>query len=351
MAKASVAHDAHVAEPEAQNTFLTLNGFESKHYPVLTLPPEIVSEIFLRCIPPYPLYPPFAGPGSPTILTHICRQWREIALSTPHLWRAIAFPGSAMRMPLDDPLLSDLLSRSGSCRLALKLIAIPSESQWAVMGAHCARLEFLKYMVMTTTIYPPYGVGTPMPHLRELNIWLDEDLDSDGAKIAWELPLLHSAILNDFAAQCLILPWAQLTVLGLVRVYLSECTPVLKQTPNLEVCELELYFDLEVGNLSSVTLPRLKALVFKAPNSNVPSTAEHVREVLWVFITPALRILRIPERFLGPTPQSSLASFMTDSGCSSLQTVCITGFRKRVPSTLYQEALPRTVAVSFEDMP
>ncbi|KAJ6504124.1 hypothetical protein C8R47DRAFT_177927 [Mycena vitilis] len=56
-----------------------------------TLPNEITSEIFLHFLPVYPRCPPLTGNLSPTCLTHICRRWREIALTTPALWRAMPF--------------------------------------------------------------------------------------------------------------------------------------------------------------------------------------------------------------------------------------------------------------------
>ncbi|KAJ6481847.1 hypothetical protein C8R45DRAFT_313381 [Mycena sanguinolenta] len=62
-----------------------------KYYPVLTLPNEIISEIFLHFLPAYPAYPPLFGTPSPTSLTQICRKWRGLALATPGLWRAIEF--------------------------------------------------------------------------------------------------------------------------------------------------------------------------------------------------------------------------------------------------------------------
>ncbi|KAJ6478068.1 hypothetical protein C8R47DRAFT_1323142 [Mycena vitilis] len=62
-------------------------------YPVLTLPNEIVSEIFFHFLPVYPLCPPFVGTLSPTTLTHICRRWREIALAASVLWSALSFSG------------------------------------------------------------------------------------------------------------------------------------------------------------------------------------------------------------------------------------------------------------------
>ncbi|KAJ7174098.1 hypothetical protein C8R43DRAFT_635436 [Mycena crocata] len=57
-------------------------------YPVLSLPTEITPEIFLQLIPLYPDCPPLTGSLSPSLLTHICRQWRNIALDRPILWRA-----------------------------------------------------------------------------------------------------------------------------------------------------------------------------------------------------------------------------------------------------------------------
>ncbi|KAJ7186622.1 hypothetical protein C8R46DRAFT_879741 [Mycena filopes] len=60
-------------------------------YPVLTLPVDIVSEIFTQFLPAYPLCPPLIGFSSPTLMTYICRLWREIALSTPTLWRRSAY--------------------------------------------------------------------------------------------------------------------------------------------------------------------------------------------------------------------------------------------------------------------
>ncbi|KAJ7629983.1 aspartic peptidase domain-containing protein [Mycena polygramma] len=61
-------------------------------YPVLTLPNEITSEIFVHFLPVYPKAPPPIGPLSPHLLCQICQKWRDIALATPALWRAISLP-------------------------------------------------------------------------------------------------------------------------------------------------------------------------------------------------------------------------------------------------------------------
>ncbi|KAJ7871612.1 hypothetical protein B0H13DRAFT_2554411 [Mycena leptocephala] len=50
---------------------LAQERLDSYKYPVLTLPNEIVSNIFVHFLPAYPEYPPLAGLLSPTLLTHI----------------------------------------------------------------------------------------------------------------------------------------------------------------------------------------------------------------------------------------------------------------------------------------
>jgi hypothetical protein len=90
---------------------------DSYTYPVLTLPNEITSEIFIYFLPIYPVPPPLIGDLSPTLLTHICHQWREIALATPALWRAISLFGHY----LPRNRISSMLSRSGSCPLSIQM--------------------------------------------------------------------------------------------------------------------------------------------------------------------------------------------------------------------------------------
>ncbi|KAJ7742565.1 hypothetical protein B0H16DRAFT_1247778, partial [Mycena metata] len=58
-------------------------------YPVLTLPPEVMSEIFVHFLPVYPKRAPQKGLLSPSTLGQICCLWREIAFSTPQLWRTV----------------------------------------------------------------------------------------------------------------------------------------------------------------------------------------------------------------------------------------------------------------------
>ncbi|KAJ7641691.1 hypothetical protein FB45DRAFT_1022430 [Roridomyces roridus] len=53
--------------------------------PIARLPLEISSDIFIRCLPPYPE----PGADLPRLLLKICNAWTDIALSTPALWARI----------------------------------------------------------------------------------------------------------------------------------------------------------------------------------------------------------------------------------------------------------------------
>ncbi|KAK7033404.1 hypothetical protein R3P38DRAFT_3186940 [Favolaschia claudopus] len=116
--------EAQISEPHSAISALhaekqpAQQRLDSYKYPVLTLPNEIVGEIFLDFLPPYPEPPPLLGEDSPTILTHICRQWREIALTTPALWRSIDLRDVSVEAATS--LACSWLERSGCLPLSLR---------------------------------------------------------------------------------------------------------------------------------------------------------------------------------------------------------------------------------------
>ncbi|KAJ7871262.1 hypothetical protein B0H13DRAFT_1040933 [Mycena leptocephala] len=302
---------------------------DSYKYPVLTLPSEIVSEIFVHFLPTYPLCPPLTGILSPTLLTHICRTWREIALGTPALWRAISSSHNGIPFDRQAHITSLWLKRSGSCPLAIRI-----DYRWVMCGAlasaipHRTRWEYLK---LRLTTYLP-TINGPMPLLRHLDFRLGIHYPS--AITFSELSLLRIVILNGAAARSVVLPWAQLTSLTLNGIFMDKCVPILQQTSSLVHCELSLTFN-ETSDQSEadIRLPYLESLTLEAEFDPDP-----VPDCLKTFIVPALRSLEIPERFIGSNPVESLTSFIVKSGCK-LQEIYITG-EKSVTEGLYREAFP-----------
>ncbi|KAJ7222522.1 hypothetical protein GGX14DRAFT_177965 [Mycena pura] len=89
---AEIAHfkthaEGHIAalEEKRQSILECLGGVV---YPILTLPAEITSRIFIQCLPHHGRvrHSPYSAP---LLLTGICGQWRAIALSTGELWSSL----------------------------------------------------------------------------------------------------------------------------------------------------------------------------------------------------------------------------------------------------------------------
>ncbi|KAJ7685569.1 hypothetical protein DFH06DRAFT_1075074 [Mycena polygramma] len=80
-----------------QNTLVNKDGrlrFAAVSRRALALPPELLGEIFIHCLPVtvYRLadIPVIPSPNdAPLVLCGVCRYWRQIALSTPGLWASI----------------------------------------------------------------------------------------------------------------------------------------------------------------------------------------------------------------------------------------------------------------------
>ncbi|KAF7360560.1 F-box domain-containing protein [Mycena venus] len=306
---------------------------DSYKYPVLTLPNEIISEIFIHFLPIYPVCPPSTGNLSPTCLTHICRTWRDIALATPALWRAMSLSGN--RMPLNWP--EVWLKRSGCCPLSIRMdehadgvVACGSEVLGAVLP-HCARWEYLTLRLRRPELF----VAGRLPLLRHLDLEFDDSLP-DGVITFHEaeVPLLRVVTLDIIAFLNVVLPWPQLTSLTLRVISFDSCFPILRQTTNLIHCQLDLVHDHEeFGPLPDITLTHLESLC-----CNDDDYFGQMSNCIDPFIVPALRSLQVTERFLRPDPIDFLTLFVSKSGCK-LQDVRIRG-RRIVPEDLYRRAFP-----------
>ncbi|KAJ7759605.1 hypothetical protein B0H16DRAFT_1533897 [Mycena metata] len=292
---------------------------DSYTYPVLTLPTEITCEIFLHFLPPYPACPPITGPFSPTILTHVCRTWRDIADATPYLWSRITL--SAQELSLDTQIeISDLwIRRSRSRALAIDLQNNQDQNLMGLKSliAHRLRWERLTLRIPTSTADVPRTDG-PMPLLRYLDI--NSLFHEDSTPLTFlDAPLLRAVVFNYKAAAMIPVPWAQLTSLTLYYIFPHECVPILAQGLNLVHCELRFVFSPEETDVVlNFTLPRLQTLILQDMYHECPSG------LLTSFVVPALRTLQIPAWFFGSTPLDDLRAWILKVGCK-LQKVHIIG--------------------------
>ncbi|KAK6977961.1 F-box domain-containing protein [Favolaschia claudopus] len=301
-----------------------LDGYK---YPVLTLPNEIISEIFIWFIPPYPDELPPIGSSSPTSLTHICRKWREIALATPQLWRTIVIDdGLHWSWEVQAEIAETWMSRSKSLPLSVHVTNFGDSSPTLCsLISQTARWEHITLMLQDVD---SQMLSNAMPLLRQLY------LHADGAiniVVCGDMPLLRTVHLGLFAIGNVALPWAQLTSLSLEYAYMDELGPILPQTPNL------VYLSLEIDrNGDGVAIPEIRLLCLQSCDLD---SREPCPEFLNILIAPALRSLRLTERFLGDDdPINVLQAFISKSKCkldslSIMSTLTpLESYRKAFPS-------------------
>ncbi|KAJ7649461.1 hypothetical protein DFH06DRAFT_1331824 [Mycena polygramma] len=308
---------------------------ETFKYPVLMLPNELTSEIFIHFLPVYPICPPLTGSFSPTLLTQICRQWRELALGIPALWRALSSWYGATPLKNEAQILHLWLSRSRPCPLSLDLYSNTSSEALTVVATHRTRWQHAELCLSPSHI--PLIVG-PMPLLQRLDLEIEVPWASPPKFTLSDLPLLRTVALNEHAAASIVLPWAQLTSLTLYGVFPSQCTPILQQTPNLVRCRLSIACDYNDDRQQpDIRLLHLESFVLGGITS--------ADGYLETFIAPALKHLSISDTFLRLDAIADFKSFISKSGCS-LQQVFIV--EPDLAPASYSEAFP-SIQFSFGD--
>ncbi|KAK7014287.1 hypothetical protein R3P38DRAFT_3277404 [Favolaschia claudopus] len=301
--------------------------------PALTLPNELLSEIFLSFVPTYPEPPPLLGILSPTCLLLVCRWWCNVALSTPMLWRAIGIISSETVCYQEQMhVAASWLERSGVNPLSVRIAGdhLPREFL-RVFTRHAARWEHL-------TLYFRWpwqsALVEDLPLLRSLclafhNCWYKV------FKIT-KAPLLRAVCLwggRLYTMKPMIM-WAQITSLTMNGETEMGCIELLSATPNLVYCKLVVSkYSPNSEDLRDVVLSHLTELDLSSKQ----------QAFLNCFVTPALRRLRFGAKH--PTGVELLTSFMAKSGCA-LQDIHITNPLQAADA--YRDEFP-SVKMTFGD--
>ncbi|KAJ7149184.1 hypothetical protein C8R43DRAFT_1236534 [Mycena crocata] len=282
----------------------------------LTLPPEIVSEIFIHFLPTYPARPPFGGRLSPLLLCQICRNWRQIARSTPKLWRAIQIHTDSPTIGNKNTLavVDQWLSRARACPLSFSLKCLwPEVLQ--IFVTYCAQWHDVEIEV-PFDFFPM--IDGEMSLLQRLSIGpSDIPYEHDTpVTVCDRAPGLTHVMLSDcFTPAVCHLPWAQITHLDACALYENECTVILSQTPSIVQCSMFVCSPMpgRPHGASSV-LPCLREL------SLLPAAGElhdmSVTEILARLELPALRRLQVCEPCFTDDPLDTLKTLISRSRCS-----------------------------------
>ncbi|KAK7024141.1 hypothetical protein R3P38DRAFT_2531496 [Favolaschia claudopus] len=319
----------------------SVQRLDDYNYPILTVPNEIVSEIFELLVPPYPVCPPQAGPFSPALLSHICSRWRQIALATPRLWRAIALSFShgskstASRRQVE--LAEAWLRRSGCCPLSLEIHRDAfrelqrknngghGQKIYTLIATHMDRWEYLR---VSSSVIGRQVFRCSMPLLRSLA--LDGGRESPATAFA-DAPLLRSLSIRNnrfsYLWPPITLPWLQFTSLALDTSVLRSFAPMLKEFQNLTFFELTISNHGDLSDRDHIRLARLESLTLKDKRLPVIDSWREPHRILQHLVTPALQRLvvstSIITRWRSDSAISALISFIKASACN-LEELCIT---------------------------
>ncbi|KAJ7282502.1 hypothetical protein C8J57DRAFT_1463193 [Mycena rebaudengoi] len=279
-----------------------LECLDSIIYPILTLPPEIMSDIFLH-------YCRGLERGQLQVAS-ICKAWRAIALTTPALWSDFS-PSWRANQNLPK-LLQCWLPRAGSLPLTLGHIELGEFTHDAILASlalYSSQWMSLDLHAQSKPIsFPIDSICTPLSALIKLKIrtpcWPAGSFACMTAFL--DAPQLREVDLCGLSLSSISLPWIQLTHLTFSVESLIDFFEILQQAPNLE--GLVISFNdslLQTAAPPPCTLFRLDSLTL--------SDGPHHR-ILDYLTLPALhRLEMLRMRAEGCT---SVQSLVERSGCS-----------------------------------
>ncbi|KAJ7093275.1 hypothetical protein B0H15DRAFT_905141 [Mycena belliarum] len=241
----------------------TLQSLAAIVYPVLTLPPEVIAEIFLHYVHGRPS-------GHPPRLTRICSSWRAIAISAPGLWNR--FVGGSATWDAQKLLrrFQMWLPRAGGLPLIDVAVTLPSfgrqDAALSSLAQYSSRWSTLELRSSQPIYFPADSLLAPLSSLKTLK--LDVQWPAGSASAPCMTAFLDAPMLRDVCLRSglpltrVLLPWTQLTAIELWGQSVDEGLAILAQTSSLERLSCALHtWPTNAPAQPPVTLPYLRLLM------------------------------------------------------------------------------------------
>ena len=313
----------------------------------LLIPPEILTQIFLYCIPSEQ-FPIPSHNEAPLLLTRISSYWRTLAINTPDLWSAFHIN---YKDPAEDIPATDLwLKRSTNRPLSLSLaIDFGEQSQQAILDTLCRhsnRWKHVRFDFRHLYCPPMYSLDIAEDSIPQLATFEFHARDISSMNLSPIVRLLKTAPrlrevtwVDDLADTDMLLelPLNQLTRLSLAMDHGSlDYIQILNRCSNLQHIRITRPLRIYQPKSSPLYLDKLTSLTI----------SYDLTAVLDYLVLPALKHVRIFTANHGPdkrgessypTQSYSYESLLHHSHYSHLQPrVFFTGNRAEVwnPSPL-----------------
>ncbi|KAF9483633.1 hypothetical protein BDN70DRAFT_891538 [Pholiota conissans] len=284
------------------------------------LPPEILIYIFRiasqdgeRPIPPL-----FFG--------SICKEWRDIAWSTPLLWNSVSVHVSRQTHGSQIQLLGDWLLRAKTAPLFIKLTS--DDEHEAIF---CS-LQTIMDVLVTRSMYwysldcllPPQChellKNNHFPMLASVSIRPPKgtiSTFSESPNMFLSAPKLLDVDLSGYNFPSMVLPWEQLRRFKTHFLTVAECLKVIRRSSNLKECHLESVYSPEIipSPISDTLQSELETLDVMLIKGGAISLLDGIT-------LPCLRELRVHYSGVGGFLLSAISSLVMRSGCN-VQKLCI----------------------------
>lgn len=253
-------------------------------HPIARLPSEVLSLVFLNCLPHAPTFSP---KSAPLLLTHVCSSWRALALSTPALWDTLTIPAPEATgfLATDIRLVEVFLRRSGTRRLNIDLGIAAGEIPWQrsehhqnrlieALIPHAWRIKTLEN-VTSAQLLQRFTLSR-LPNLEHLLVTDDDDPKFRLVRYPSEARFPESLQVLDLHRTTLNLqrlsPPSSLSELyvrspvGLGCISVASALTLLSTLSSLESCSLDISIPSDatmahsLGHLPRATMPRLTEL-------------------------------------------------------------------------------------------
>ncbi|KAJ7277208.1 hypothetical protein C8J57DRAFT_1581494 [Mycena rebaudengoi] len=253
----SIAHRRHPLEKHEHRRAVVEAELALYTYPILTLPLEITSEIFMQSLPSHGAVVPHPS-SSPLILLRICRTWRILALSTPTLWTDLYIAIEGVHRTLRAPgkletFVEAWFHRARTLPCSFHFFGMGDHNDDhglnMILATHAAHLREITISIDAGSLLRLHG-GTPFAILHHLSLHTNKgSFPSGAATDVFRLaPQRRSLHLGSVPPSALTVPWEQLTTFSARFVELEECLGVLRKAHCLS--ELSLW-DVEETQATS----------------------------------------------------------------------------------------------------
>ncbi|KAJ7227358.1 hypothetical protein GGX14DRAFT_386049 [Mycena pura] len=323
---------------ERDLTHHTLEAHRVLLSPIRRIPPEVLSEIFVYCLP-NDTFIQASVAQCPLVLIQVSSSWRSTALATPALWASITVNISTKSCLPNPSLIKTWIARSGSCCLSFHIAEsilkdyhnaemITSASILELYAPHyhrwsSVRLEYQDWRIRTGFSNLPCDSGPPQAleslHLAR-DFWPESELDQgelDQLSLMLSAPRLRDCtwISNTYLGK-LHAPFPQLAKLFLERpLGGKDFMHILNEGENIEMCQF--FVLVSSGSLGPPTMP----IVLRHNLRSLDLTADLFGRLFNELELPCLTHLSLKrfDNIPHPTPvwpHQEFMSLLTRSKCS-----------------------------------